>query len=514
MSKPTNPKDEQTLFSEIWSDDLKYDLVKFVQFVFPWGKPNTPLANMHGPRDWQLDELTQVTAHIKKNLYLHDSKQTPLVYKSAIASGRGVGKSALEAWLAWWMISTNPGSTVVVSANSEDQLKTKTFAELGIWHTLAINGHWFDRTVTHVQPAGWYQKILKEQLSVDSTYHYIHAQLWSAEKPDAYAGAHNQQGIMVLFDEASGIPKPIWGVTKGFFFDNILHRYHFAFSNPRLNTGEFFECFHKNRDEWHNRHIDVRTIKELDPAEANSIVKKEGLDSDTARIEVLGQFPNQGDRQFISRNIIQEAVSRDIPRDNEWSPLYMGVDVARFGDDSTVIFFRKGRDARSIPFIRLKGRDNMEIANLCGDLILKYEPDAVCIDAGNGTGVIDRLREMKFKVHEIWFGAKAENPEWADKRTEMWARIREWLPGSCLPLNQHLQDDLAGPQYEFVRGDDKIKLESKEKMKQRGLSSPDIADALACTFFVKVMSKQGRQNSGGKQKMRVIDGAASPFFQY
>jgi hypothetical protein len=143
----------------------------------------------------------------------------------------------------------------------------------------------------------------------------------------------------------------------------------------------------------------------------------------------------------------------------------------------------------------------MEVANECAFLIEEHKPDAVCIDAGNGTGVIDRLREMGFKVNEIWFGAKSAEEEWADTRTHLWAQLREWLSGGCIPDDRDLKDDLVGPEYEFNKME-KIKLEAKEKMKKRGIASPDAGDALACTFAVKVArsdmkTSRRRGNRGG-----------------
>jgi len=191
--------------------------------------------------------------------------------------------------------------------------------------------------------------------------------------------------------------------------------------------------------------------------------------------------------------------------------LIMGVDVARYGDDTTVIYFRRGRDARTIKPIKLKGKDNMEVANECAYWIEQLKPDAVCVDAGNGTGVIDRLREMGYKVHELWFGSKASEEEWSDLRTEMWARMREWLSGGCIQDDTDLKDDLVGPQYEFDKSE-RIKLEAKEKMKKRGIASPDVADALACTFYVKVARsdlRAARKRGGSGRK---VDGADYSIF--
>lgn len=171
------------------------------------------------------------------------------------------------------------------------------------------------------------------------------------------------------------------------------------------------------------------------------------------------------------------------------APLIMGVDVARYGDDASVIRFRRGRDARSIPPIIFKNIDNMQLSYRCAEAIAKYNPDAVAIDAGNGTGVIDRLKELGHRVHEVWFGSKSSEPEYANKRTEMWGRMREWLNGGCIDTHQELIDDLAGPEYKFAKSGDAILLESKEQMKSRGLHSPDHGDALALTFAVNVARK-------------------------
>jgi hypothetical protein len=260
-------------------------------------------------------------------------------------------------------------------------------------------------------------------------------------------------------------------------------------SNPRRNTGGFFECFHKNRESWNTRNIDSRDVEGTDPAAYESIIRQHGADSDEARVEVYGEFPRTGDKQFISTEHVKDAQARQMDTDG-FEPLIMGVDVARFGGDASVIRFRRGRDARSIPPVKFKRIDNMQLAAKCAELIDEYQPDAVCVDAGNGTGVIDRLRQLDYKVHEIWFGSKSDTPEYANKRTEMWGRMRAWLPGGMIDDLQDLYDDLVGPEYSYVgRDGDRMMLEPKEQMKKRGLSSPDHGDALALTFAVRVPRK-------------------------
>lgn len=519
-NSPYNAKDEQRLMTEIWDPAIADNPYNFVMFTWPWGKANTPLAHHDGPRSWQRDKLLHMAEVIAKNRNIEAQnkvrkKKDWLAYEmimDATASGRGPGKSAFVAWIMWWMNSTRLGSTTIVTANTEQQLKSRTWAELGKWHTMAINGHWFERSALIMRPAPWFEKALKNQLKVDTGYYYAQAQLWSEENPDAFAGVHNHNGILVIFDEASGIPEPIWKVTEGFFTEPIPDRYWFVFSNPRRNTGAFFECFHKHRNFWTRLNLDSRTVEGTDKEILQRIVDKYGEDSDEARVEVKGQFPRQGDKQFISREAIQQAQERELQPDDH-AALMMGVDVARFGDDKTVIRFRRGRDARSIPPVEMKGADNMQVVYKCAELIRKYNPDAICVDAGNGTGVIDRLRELGYRVHEVWFGSKSDDPEWANKRTQMWAQMREWLNGGCIDGSSELADDLAGPEYKFMGASDKIMLESKEEMKKRGLASPDHGDALACTFAVRVARRDLRTaRAGVLVRNRIASGVDYPIF--
>ena len=491
---------------DIWDPAISEDLHAFVMYVYPWGKKGTPLEHYTGPKKWQVDDLIDISQWIKDNKARIAKGENPLVYRGADVSGRGPGKSTKLAWLTHWMLSCNIGSTVIVTANTETQLKTRTWAELGKWHTLAINRHWFDRQALSYKPAPWFAEAVQKQLKIDTGYYYAQAQLWSEENPDGFAGVHNPLGLMVEFDEASGVPSPIWTVTEGFFTEPSLHRYWFAASNGRRNTGAFFECFHKNRAQWNRRNqIDARTVEGADLNVLNGIIAQYGEDSDEARIEVLGQFPKFGDNQLIGRDVIEAAQQRPLPDPRDtFAPLIMGVDVGRGGDPS-VIRWRQGRDARSIPPRRNKVRDNMAVAYWVADWIDKTDPDAVCIDAGAGTGVIDRLREMKYKVHEIWFGAKSPEPAYADFRTYMGVQLRDWLPGGCIDACPILADDLAGPEKQYVGASAIMRLESKDDMKARGLGSPNDFDALGLTLAVTV-NRKDRPTSRVSRAPRIAKG--------
>lgn len=480
MSLRGKPVDEEALVEFLHQTGIRNDLLAFVMAVFPWGQRGTPLAELRGPRAWQREDLEEMTAHVLAGGGL---------FRKATAAGRGIGKSAYVSWIVLWLLSTRLGSTVIVTANTEEQLKSKTFAEIGKWANLAINKHWFDVSVLSVRPAEWFGKLVREQLSIDTGYYYARGQLWSEENPDAFAGTHNPLGLAVLFDEASGIPAPIFTVTTGFFTEQGPDRYWLTYSNARRNSGGFYDAFHAPESPWRTRHLDARTVEGLDQTVFQGLIAQYGIDSDQVRVEVLGQFPKQGNRQFIGNELVHAAQAREVVED-KGAPLVMGVDIARYGDDKSVFRFRCGRDARSIAPIRYGNRDNMFIANELAKVMEKYRPDAVYIDAGSGTGVIDRVKELGFKVHEVWFGSSSTSPEWMNKRTEMWADMRDWLGGGCIDRDPLLFGDLTAPEYKAAgKAHDKTMLQSKEELKAMGYRSPDDGDALALTFAGHVSRK-------------------------
>jgi hypothetical protein len=483
MQKPRySPQDEQKLMTTLWSPVIRDDPEAFVLFVFPWGQKNTPLEKFKGPRTWQKKLLREIRDHLKAN------RDAPVmdVLQKAVASGRGIGKSALVSWLILWMLTTRIGSTVVISANTEAQLRKVTWGELTKWVAMAINSHWWEPTATTLTPAQWLTELVERDLKKGTRYWAAEGKLWSEENPDGYAGNHNHDGMMVIFDEASGIPDSIWPVAAGYFTEPILDRYFLAFSNPRRNQGYFYECFNSKRQFWSTDQIDARDVEGTDKAFYEKIVQEYGPDSREARVEVYGEFPEQGDGQFIRPRLVDEAVRRPFYKDKT-APIVVGVDPAR-GGDKTVIAVRQGRDL--IDLVRYENEELMEVVGKVIETIRKYKPTLVNIDEGGlGYGIVDRLKEQGFKVRGVNFGWKSKNPvSWANKRVEMWAEMRDWLKTGSLPDDRQLKTDLTGPKEEFDSSGVCI-LESKNKMKRRGLASPDSADALAVTFAFAVTTR-------------------------
>jgi len=476
--------EEQLLMSRLWDPRVADDPEAFVLFAFPWGQVNTPLAKFKGPRQWQRDVLRTIAKHIKDNRGEVDMS----TLREAVSSGRGIGKSALVSWLILWMLSTRIGSSVVVSANSESQLRSVTWGELTKWQAMIINAHWWEISATKLVPAKWVCELVERDLKKGTRYWAAEGKLWSEENPDSYAGVHNHDGMMLIFDEASGIPDGIWSVGAGFFTENILDRYWFAFSNPRRNQGYFFECFNSKRDFWNGRQIDARQVEDTDKAVYEQIIAEYGEDSSQARVEVYGEFPSAGEDQFISPTLVGDAFKRERYKDTS-APIVIGVDPARGGADSTVILVRQGRDIISIK--RYQGEDTMSIVGRVIEAIEEFNPVMTVIDEGGlGYGILDRLTEQRYKVRGVNFGSRAKNSiMWGNKRAEMWGAMRDWLRTASIPEDRKLKSDLTGPMKK-PNSSGTIFLEGKKEMKARGMASPDAADALCVTFAFPVAHRE------------------------
>lgn len=469
---------------------LQRDPLAFAVSCFRWGEGE--LAGHSGPREWQRNVLADIGQRIRAG------ESTDEAIRIAIASGHGIGKSALVAMVVLWALVTRIDTRGVVTANTEKQLTTKTWPELAKWHRLCILGAAFTFAATSIHSA---------DPAHEKTWR-IDAIPWSLNNTEAFAGLHNMgRRVLVVFDEASAIADEIWEVTEGALTDANTEILWLAFGNPTRNTGRFRECFGRLRHRWSVQQIDSREVDGTNLKQLQSWVEDYGEDSDFVRVRVRGVFPRAGVSQFISGEAVEKAQTRQLAFKDTGAPMILGVDIARFGDDQSVIRGRQGRDGRVILPIKWRGMDTVFSAGKVAEAIMLYKPEAVFIDGGGvGGGVVDILKARGFRVVEVNFGgAPRQAQKYANKRAEMWGDMRDWLETGCIDPDTQLSDDMQAPEYGFDK-DGRLQLERKADMKKRGLASPDDGDALALTFAEPVQRTDMRTSTHRQVASRGVAG--------
>jgi len=446
------------------------DPLGFVLFSFPWGEEGQ-LANFNGPRLWQWEFLEEWGKNIKQRRFDGVHAVDPLQF--AISSGHGIGKSALSSWIILFIASTRPHCKGIVTSNTSDQLKTKTWSELGKWLSMCVTKDWF----IYNSSKGNMNLLHKDH---QHTWR-VDAQTCREENSESFAGLHAATSTpFYLFDEASAIPNKIWEVSDGGLTDGEPMR--FAFGNPTRNSGRFFECFGRLKHRWITRTIDSRDVAGTNKELLNTWVEDFGEDSDFVRVRVRGVFPRAGSAQFIPSDLVRSAQQNSLTEDIwGFAPKTLGIDVARFGDDQSVITRRQGR--KMWPQKKFRSIDLMTFSGLCAQEIDEFKPDAVFVDGvGLGAGVVDRLRQLGYRVIDVQAGGKPLNKKYKNKRAEMWGNMKEWLAISPdIPIDPELESAMTSVEYGFTPSGQVI-LESKDDMKKRGEASPDEADSVALTF--------------------------------
>lgn len=487
-----------------WLGSVSRDPVAFVRGAFPWGEPGSRLEKFDGPEPWQIEILGLIRDGLPLNYAI----------RIAVASGNGIGKSALIAWIILWAMSTKPHTLGVVTANTEPQLRTKTWAQLGKWHQLFIA-----------------QELFK--ISATSMYHPAYERTWRCDgipwnenNPDAFSGLHNQgRRVFMLYDEAAGIADIIWEKSEGFTTDIDTEILWCAFGNPTRNIGRFKECFPGERFSsiWQTRQIDTRSVSLSNKQEIQRRIEAYGgEDSDHVRIHVRGQFPRTGEREFFSAEEIDIAMTRETIS-HLTDPLALGVDVARYGANASVIFPRKGRDARTYERRRFQGLSTTALADRVFEANFELHADGIFVDGGGvGGGVVDNIRQKHLFCHDVQFGAKDDTPHivwgsdgerYANKRSGMYGACRSWLKGGMLPNDVNLKRTMLAITYTLnLRGE--IQLDKKEdivdKLGEDGLM--DDLDALALTFALALYS---HDDAGGEHVRKpLVQSDYDPIAQY
>lgn len=490
VASPTNTEKEiAALIAETQGDPYE-----FVMIAFPWGTGE--LEKFEGPDDWQI----KILHDIRDGLITVDD-----AIREAVASGHGIGKSALVSWIILWAMSTMKDTKGIVTANTESQLKTKTWAELAKWHRLCVCGNWFELTAT---------ALFSTLPNHDKTWRFDMVP-WSEKNSEAFAGLHNKgKRVLLIFDEASAIPDGIWEVAEGALTDDETEIIWCAFGNPTRARGRFRECFGRFKHRWKTQQIDSRDVKITNKKQLQTWVDDYGEESDFVKVRVRGVFPSADVNALLSNEEVEAAMKRVYTeREITHAAKVLGVDVARQGGDDSVIAKRQGLVVWPLKVMHIP--DTMLVAQAVAIQEDAWKgTDAVNVDAtgGYGVGVIDKLRSLNRTCTEVYFSGKANDPRYFNKRSEMWFDMAKWVQaGGSLPDDPFLKEELCAATYTFQG--DKFRLCEKEEIREEIGRSPDRADAIALTFAFPVAPAAGPLPIPGMAKRNTNSGEYDPFAQ-
>ena len=393
--------------------------------------------------------------------------------KMSVKSGHGTGKSTTASWAMLWFMLLRYPCKVVVTAPTSSQLFDAMFAELKRW-------------------IGELPKELQQLLNVKSdrvelvsapAEAFISCRTARAETPEALAGVHSDH-VLLIVDEASGVPEQVYEAAAGSMSGHNATT--LMLSNPTRSSGTFFESHNRMANSWWTRTWSCKDSPLVSHEFVDEMELRYGPESNAYRVRVLGEFPLSDDNTIIPYHLVEAAQTRDVVVSDE-AMVVWGLDVARFGSDATALCKRQG------PIVtELRSWRGLDLMQTTGRIVAEYEalapskrPAEILVDSiGVGSGVVDRLQELGLPVRGV---NVAESPSMGDTymnlRSELWFKCKAWLEDrSCkLPKDDQLIAELTAIRYSFTSSG-KMKAESKDEMRKRGLGSPDLADALCLTM--------------------------------
>lgn len=407
--------------------------------------------------------------------------------KVSVRSGQGVGKTALEAVLVIWFLCCRPNPRVVATAPTRQQLYDVLWSEIAKWLISSKVERLLRWTKTKVYMIGNEERWF--------------ATAKTATRPENMQGFHEDYMLFIV-DEASGVADPIMEAILGTLTgqENKL----LMCSNPTRLSGTFYDSHHKDREFYKAHKISSRTSKRTNKDNIAMLESKYGKDSDVVRVRVDGEFPKAEADAFIKLEAVELAIG--VPVEPIGDILHIGVDVARFGDDETVIAPRIG--GKCFELKAYQKQDTMATVGWVLDTVRGMKKDGYQFnkamikvdDGGLGGGVTDRLNEivkeqkLPYIIVPVNNQGKSNDEHYDNLGTEVWAALRDFLEENCsgfiqgqdpiivLPNDEKLISQLSTRKYRMTsRG--KIALESKDDMKKRGLQSPDRADAVTLAFY-------------------------------
>jgi hypothetical protein len=445
------------------------DPLTFVSLAFPEIRPEK----------WQREVLEHIGSQLQENARLNRWKAVQI----AVASGNGIGKSALLAWCGLWALITFEDTIGVITAGTESQLRTRLWSEISKWHSKLPDGL---RDQFMLTATALFHKQSEKTYRIDG-------RPWTERNKEAFSGVHNYgKRVIVIFDECSMIPDTIWDATSGMLSDAETEIIWLVFGNPTRNTGRFPILFPPGKfaGMWWHRRVDSRDVGLTDKVAIEEKLGFYGPESNYARSHVYGLFPLSTASQLIPIDVVEAAAVRRDALAHSADPIIIGVDVASgHGTDVSVVAIRQGLDARSFGIHKFPGVNPIELAYKVAAIANNVGADAIHVDAtGVGEGTAARLRELRLPAHAVYLGARSDNPSGdvrcANKRAELWTTMAAWLKVGAIVNDDELKAQLCAPECgESAQG---LVIEKKEHMRERGLASPDCADALSLTFAYPV----------------------------
>ena len=394
----------------------------------------------------------------------------------AVSSGHSSGKSALMSGLNIYFITFHSQPKITVTANTENQLKNKTWRELAVWHQRCLIRDWFVWTAT------------KFHLKGEAATWFASAVPWSEHKTEAFAGDHEKY-MLLEYDEASSIPRGIFEVSEGATAKPGGFRWWLIFGNPTQSSGAFHErCFGRLKHRWQTVIIDTRSCRYADQDEIGKWIDDYGVDSDFVRVRVLGLPPKAALSGLISPEDVDKAMRTKLPlQAYRYAPKVLGVDCARYGDDNTVLCYRQGPKVHK--FDSYNGLGELQIAKKVAAAIETYAPQAVMMDVtgGYGIGAFNRLKTLGYNdIFPVVFSGEAdEHPElFENKRFEIYENVRKWLSETKadLPNDPDLEEELVAQELIYNKRTGKKQLLAKVDIKKLIGRSCDKSDSLAVSF--------------------------------
>jgi phage terminase large subunit len=414
----------------------------------------------------------------------------------AVRSGHKVSKSNSAAILALWWAYCNPNSRVVITAPTGRQVRAVVWRELG-----KIYGRARD------QLGGRWNASPEKGLKLDNGSEIVG---FSTDEPERIAG-WSGPSMLFIVDEASGVDEAIYEAIEGNRAGGNAHLV--LFGNPTRTSGTFYEAFTSALGRWHTLHIsseeaaayqtDVRRVPGLASPEWIAEKRAEWFPGSRWDVRVCGDFPKSGDDAVLSLGLVEAALARWADTADEGA-LVIGVDVARFGDDETVIQPVRGKKAL-LPVV-LNSLDGPNVAGHVLDAVRQLrrggERPIIHVDViGYGASVYDclaRLEEVRavaVNVGQAASPAQDGRPDCTLLRDQLWFGLQQWLrDGGALPPDGKLQAELVAARYGFM-ATGAVRVEAKDKIKQRLKRSPDRADALALAVYAPPRALVGQFHS-------------------